>query len=200
MRAILIKRDNSPKGYSEIKRDEYPSSNLNQIITFSGIPDADKYEWLHFYEARTAPNDYDSRIWTLDYVVVGITQIKHPDYLNINQFRTEITLVKKSNAEIETSIREKEAQVNSTLLAEGEKDKMYALTNLAQQRQYEGIPLTAQELAVLKRMKEIGVKVWQNSQIAEQLITIVNTNNEPDIDFVGWQTDNLNPCGPPFSL
>ncbi|NJM15924.1 MAG: hypothetical protein HC896_11660 [Bacteroidales bacterium] len=195
MRAILIRHDNSPKGYSEIKRDEYPNIDPNAAITFT--PDLTGYEWLHFFTENSVPNDYDPRIWEQNEVVVGPTTIKHPVYTNINQFRTEITLVKRAKEDIINSIREKEAWANSTLIQESEKDKMYTLTNLAQQRQFEGITLTEQELAVINRMKEVGVKVWQNAQRAEALIAIVDANNEPDID-TGWQLDDLTDNGFPF--
>lgn len=196
MRAILIVHDNSPKGYSEVLRGEWPQSDPNQLPTFT--PEYSNYEWLHFFTANSVPSNYDSRIWVENENVIGPTTIKHPIYTNVNQFRTEKTLVKRTNEEIIQSIREKEAWANSTLTLESERDKLYTLTALAQQRQFEGITLTDQEQAVIDRMKEVGVKIWQNAQRAEQLIEVVMLGNEPDIE-TGWQINELTNVGYPFT-
>jgi hypothetical protein len=196
MRAILILHDSSPKGYSEIKRDEYPMADPNEPVVFA--PGFENYEWLHFNTVSNVPDNYDSRIWKENVNVVGPTTTKHPVYTNINQFRTEITLTKRDAAEIITAIREKEAWANSTLVSSSEKDKLDSLVKLAQQRQLEGIQLSEDELVVIERMKQVGVKTWQNADRANVLIGIVNDGNEPDID-TGWQVDELTANDYPFN-
>lgn len=165
-------------------------------VDFTGAVGAENYEWLVKSDGKRVTVDY--RLY-MENIARRPTQTKCEDYPNYNIFVTEYGIVRRSNAEIITAIRQEESLANASILSEGEAKKL-AMMQSAVNRAYNLglLPLTPDLQAVEDRSLEVANKANMNARNAQDLIAIVEAGGMPDISS-GWEYDNILPQGFPFN-
>ena len=197
MQAVLIKWNSNKTNYQVINYNgNYPTIDP---VTNPIIPqvDVDGYEWLIPY-AVSVQQEYDERIWELT-LTIGPSQLFHPLYPQVHQWRMEQTLVKRNNDDIIANIKSTEASKNAQLLAAANEAKTTICSMNALNRRIQGITLTSEELTCLNRLAEVNEKVLRNADIAAGLIDQVNNGTEPNIDGAPWEIDDLTVCNYPYN-
>lgn len=164
-------------------------------ISFAGVPDSDRYEWL------VKP---DGKHVGVDYRLYKENEAKRPtnlacvDYPNYNVFITEYGIVRRSDAELIAAIRQMESSANLAVQGEADKNKMAMMSPAVYMAQAQNIPLTPDLQAVADRLTEVANKANQNAANAASLISVVESGGIPDLDG-GWEYDNITPQGYPFN-
>jgi len=165
-------------------------------VNFSGAPGAENYEWLLRPDGVRVGVDY--RIYK-ENEAKRPTQIKDEEYPNYSIFITEYGVVRRDDAEIIAAIRQMESAANSSVLSEGEQNKL-TMMQAAVNRAYnlKLLPLTQDLQTVEDRLIEVANKANQNARNASDLIDIVNSGGIPNLDS-GWEYDNITAQGFPFN-
>lgn len=201
---VLI-RWNTPlesRDYSNLKDTDFEIISMSKPcpvsdgspISFAGA-DGD-YEWL-VKKSGTQVTGYDSRLY-VENIASRPTNVKSDEYTNYNVFLTEYQIVRRSNEEIISVIKQIEEESNANLLKEAGGTKIVLLGTSAASKQASGVTLTDEEQNVLTRSNELSTKCMQNAANAEALIAIVNAGGNLDLDS-GWKIDNITEVGTPFN-
>jgi len=164
-------------------------------ISFTGVPDADRYEWLVKPDGVHVGVDY--RLYK-ENEAKRPTNVACDDYPNYNVFITEYGIVRRSNMELIAAIRQMESQANSSVLSEGESNKLTMMQAAVNKAYNSGMPLTPDLQTVENRLLEVANKANQNAANAASLIAVVESGGIPDLDS-GWEYDNITPQGFPFN-
>lgn len=164
-------------------------------ISFAGVPDADRYEWLVKPDAVHAGVDY--RLYK-ENEAKRPTNVPCDDYPNYNVYITEYTPVRRDNVELIAAIRQMESQANLAVQGEADKNKMSMMSPAVYMAQAQNLPLTPDLQAVADRLIEVANKANQNAANAASLIAVVEAGGIPDLDS-GWEYDNITPQGFPFN-
>ena len=162
-----------------------------------GLPvqfDDPSYEWLLRKDGDSVSPDYNIYI---ENIVSRPTNTKDEELINYNVFLNERKLLRRSNNEIISIIREKENQANNAVLGEAGRNKLAMLTPAILVKVASGQSLNEYEQAVMTRMNEVNQRAIVNSSNAQSLIDVVNAGGTPDINQ-GWEYDNISEVGYPF--
>lgn len=180
MQAVLIKK-NADQTIEIIKRGEYPNLDMEPVQGLD--PDL---EWLLVYEPFVQP-DYDPRIYVIQRNE-EITQVPHPQYSHLNQFKVTFLLVKRAVEEINVSIANAEALANESLLKYEERLKILTLGLAVLFRKTDGSTLLAKEIAIRDKVVALGTRIWKNDANAQAMITAIQSQTEPNLDE-GWEKE-----------
>lgn len=164
-------------------------------ISFAGVPNADRYEWLVKPDAVHAGVDY--RLYK-ENEAKRPTNVPCDDYPNYNVYITEYTPVRRDNVELIAAIRQMESQANLAVQGEADKNKMAMMSPAVYMAQAQNLTLTPDLQAVADRLTEVANKANQNAANAASLIAVVEAGGIPDLDS-GWEYDNITPQGFPFN-
>lgn len=164
-------------------------------ISFAGVPDADRYEWLVKPDGVRVGVDY--RLYK-ENEAKRPTNVACEDYPNYNVYITEYTPVRRDNVELIAAIRQMESQANLAVQGEADKNKMAMMSPAVYMAQAQNLPLTPDLQAVADRLVEVANKANQNAANAASLIAVVEAGGIPDLDS-GWEYDNITPQGFPFN-
>lgn len=164
-------------------------------ISFAGVPNADRYEWLVKPDAVHAGVDY--RLYK-ENEAKRPTNVPCEDYPNYNVYITEYTPVRRDNVELIAAIRQMESQANLAVQGEADKNKMAMMSPAVYMAQAQNLTLTPDLQAVADRLTEVANKANQNAANAASLIAVVEAGGIPDLDS-GWEYDNITPQGFPFN-
>lgn len=165
-------------------------------ISFAGVPDSDRYEWL--VKPDGVHVGVDHRLYK-ENEAKRPTNVACEDYPNYNVFITEYGIIRRSNTELIAAIRQMENQANSSVLSEGEATKLTMMQAAVNKSYASGMPLTTDLQNVEDRLLEVANKANQNAANAASLIAIVEAGGIPDLDS-GWEYDNITPIGYPFNF
>ena len=157
----------------------YPRSDMGPIIGLD--PDL---KWLLKYEPFEEPT-YDSRIFILGRVE-EITEIAHPDYSHLDQYKITFSTIKRDDGDIEHSIMNAERDANDQLLPFTDFNKIMILSLGVITRFAKGQTLTQPEIDMMNKILSIAVKVWQNDEVLKAKILQLSNGEEPEID-AGWE-------------
>ena len=164
-------------------------------ISFAGVPDADRYEWLVKPDAIHVGVDY--RLYK-ENEAKRPTNVPCEDYPNYNVYITEYTPVRRDNVELIAAVRQMESQANLAVQGEADKNKMAMMSPAVYMAQAQNLPLTPDLQTVADRLTEVANKANQNAANAASLIAVVEAGGIPDLDS-GWEYDNITPQGFPFN-
>lgn len=191
--------------YSIINSNPCPVIPGNPII---GLPDGE--EWLANYTIPSSP--YDQRIW-LQIVTLKPTNIPYPaptiagqpDYSMYNQYQTSFSLQKRSENEIINAIIAKKEDANTALYKEAGGSILLANVTSLNNVRATGAPISAEQQECLDSWDRMTAKMNNNAEHANNLIAVLKSGGEPDLDAVktdtcefGWEYDRLTPCGFPL--
>jgi hypothetical protein len=183
--------------YSIINSNPCPVIPGNPIV---GLPDGE--EWLANYTVSSS--QYDQRIW-VQMVTLRPTNIPHPTYPVYNQYQTSFSLQKRSENEIINAIIAKKEDANSALQADAGGAIFMANALNAIDDKQRGVTISADQIACIDRLKEVTAKMNNNAEHANNLIALLKSGGEPDLDAIktdscefGWEYDRLAPCGFPL--
>lgn len=180
MQAVLIKR-NADSSVEIIKRGEYPNIEMEPIQGLD--PDL---EWLLVYKPNIEP-EYDPRIYVLQ-TTESITDVPHPQYPHINQFRVTFLHVKRQPEEIQVAVNQAESLANESLLTYDKRLKILTLGLAVLCRKTSGMTLTQKEQAVFDQVVALGTRIWKNDAQARQLSAEITLGGTPDLDK-SWEKE-----------
>ena len=157
--------------------------------------DDPSYEWL--IERSISCPDYDPRIY-LQGVSTLPTNTPDEQWPNYNKYLTKYSLVKRTNDEIITAIRAEEANANTALINEGEKDKTSYFMQGYLNAMLSNVAPTEAQVNAEARHADIEMKMSKNAANAELLISQLNAGQNIDLSS-GWEYDHLPVGGFPFA-
>ena len=202
----LIKWLVEPRNYTNpVNGIDYSIINSNPCPVIPGTPIVGLpagEEWLANY---TVPSSqYDQRIW-IQMVTLRPTNTPHPIYPVYNQYQTSFSLQKRSENEIINAIIAKKEDANSALQADAGGAIFMANALNAIDDKQRGVTISADQIACIDRLKEVTAKMNNNAEHANNLIALLKSGGEPDLDAIktdscefGWEYDRLTPCGFPL--
>lgn len=185
----------SERDYNNLKATDFEVLDYNRVcsrvdgmpIDFSGAPDAENMEWLLIKEGERVNPDYSLYV---ENVIARPTNTKDEELINYNLWLIEYNIVRRSNEEIITAIKEYERQANLSVQSESDKTKTDMVYPSVLMAMASNTPLTEEQLAVKNRVTEIANRATMNAANAKALIELVLTGVTPDIK-IGWQYDNI---------
>lgn len=178
--AVLIRKSTG----EILKFSNYPNIDLSPVQGLE--PDL---EWILKHTPYPAP-EYDSRIFMLK-ETSSVTTEPHPQFPDINMYKTTYATIKRPNEDIIRAIENAEESANMSVMDYRTNDKLHTLAVGIHTRQNEGILPSQAELEILNRLKEIDVKLWKNDAEKHLKIEQVEAGLEPDID-AGWEKVDVN--------
>lgn len=206
LQGILIKWNKplAERDYNNLQEGDFTVLNHNKQcpvtdgsqVIFSGLPEADLYEWLMRKEGERLQG-YDYRLF-VENQIQRPTNTKDTVFTNYNIWATEYAVIRRSDDEIIAAIRQTENEANLSIQSESEKAKMSMLVPAVNDKVSQGLTLNDAEQAVRTRMLEIAEKAFRNAANAELLINVVKAGGTPNLDS-GWEYDNITPQGFPFT-
>ena len=206
LQGILIKWNKplAERDYNNLQEGDFTILNHNKPcpvtdgspVVFSGLPDADMYEWLMRKESQRLEG-YDYRLF-IENQIQCPTNTKDDVFVNYSIWKTEYSVIRRTDDEIIAAIRQTENEANLSIQSESEKAKMSMLVPAVNDKVSQGLTLNDAEQAVRTRMLEIADKAFRNAANAELLINTVKVAGTPNLDS-GWEYDNITPQGFPFT-
>lgn len=172
--------------------------STGEILKFANYPNIDitpvqgldpDLEWLLKYTPFASP-DYDSRIFILNQTN-AVTTEPHPDYPDLNVYKTTYTTTKRPDVDIIRAIENAEESANIEVMNYRTNDKLHMMAVGILTRQNQGVVPSDAEQAILDKIKDFDVALWKNNAEKELKIAQVNEGIEPDIDL-GWETTSGN--------
>lgn len=164
-----------------IKHANYPNADMSAV---QGL-DTD-LKWLLKYTPFVQP-DYDSRLFILT-TTEEVTEIAHPDYSNLDQYKITYGTTKRENTEIEEYIANAESFANESMLPYDKRLKLMALAIGVLIRKTNGITLGNKEKAIEDKMIALAVRIWKNDQQLKDKISQLANGEEPELD-AGWEKE-----------
>jgi hypothetical protein len=153
---------------------------LGRNIELEGTPPSvpSNLKYFTWYEPFSAPNNFDSRYYDLQY-----TETPTGD-----NWLVEYSLVKRSNADIFAAIENAERLANGTLIKSHEQLNFFATGLLMFFKKNAGIELTSEEEQSIVEMSTICNRIVTNRTIAESKKILVENGQEPDLD-AQWEKE-----------
>jgi predicted metalloendopeptidase len=179
--AVLVNKETLTIGKNP---DVYPRLDGSPVITEA------PFEW--FIITYGTRQNFDPYLFTEDTLFPDVNYIdeweEHPDYPGVRQYKIEYKLVKRSAEQVAQIINSIKAERNSTLVPFDSLTELHTLVLDILIRQVKGIKPLQKEQELLDEITAKAAKVWDNKEVAKNLLSVFTAGVTPDLETPDWKS------------